>query len=180
MANAETTRTPEGGPYRRKLVVFQSGAMQRFPRLLNALYRPNARAEGVKVAAVVTDPVPPQMRYDPSHHDANAQGFCSLSERGTGTRDGGSVGGGACLRDELVGGAGGEADDSAIAGNIEINICRADMSSAISGIRILPAEIESSSQIRPKPGSGSSSGEVLRGAVAETDSLQQTAEDTNR
>ena len=50
------------------------------------------------------------------------------------------------------------------------------MSSAISGIRILPAEIESSSQIRPKPGSGSSFGEVLRGAVAETDSLQQTAE----
>jgi flagellar basal-body rod protein FlgC len=77
MANAETTRTPEGGPYQRKLVVFQSGASQRFPRLLNALYRPNAQTsnEGVKVAAVVTDPAPPQMRYDPSHPDANAQGF---------------------------------------------------------------------------------------------------------
>jgi len=78
MANAETTRTPEGGPYQRKLVVFQSGAMQRFPRLLNALYRPNARTEGVKVAAVVADPAPPQMRYDPSHPDANAQGYVAF------------------------------------------------------------------------------------------------------
>jgi flagellar hook-basal body complex protein FliE len=50
------------------------------------------------------------------------------------------------------------------------------MSSAISGIRILPAEIESS-QVRPKPGGGSTFGDVLRGAVAETDSLQQTAEE---
>ncbi len=75
MANAETTRTPEGGPYQRKLVVFQSGALQRFPRLLNALYRPNSQTEGVKVVAVVTDPAPPQMRYDPSHPDANAQGY---------------------------------------------------------------------------------------------------------
>ena len=78
MANAETTRTPEGGPYQRKLVVFQSGAMHRFPRLLNALYRPNAQAEGVKVAAVVTDPAPPQMRYEPSHPDANAQGYVAF------------------------------------------------------------------------------------------------------
>ena len=36
MANAETTRTPEGGPYQRKLVVFRSGARQRFPRMLTA------------------------------------------------------------------------------------------------------------------------------------------------
>ena len=78
MANAETTRTPEGGPYQRKLVVFQSGATQRFPRLLNALYHPNAQTEGVKVAAVITDPAPPQMRYDPSHPDANAQGYVAF------------------------------------------------------------------------------------------------------
>jgi len=49
------------------------------------------------------------------------------------------------------------------------------MSSAISGIRILPAEIEGGA-IGPKPGSGSSFGDVLRGAVGETESLQQTAE----
>jgi len=75
MANAETTRTPDGGPYQRKLVVFQSGAASRFPRLLNALYHPNAPNEGVKVAAVVSDPAPPQLRYDPSHPDANADGY---------------------------------------------------------------------------------------------------------
>ena len=49
------------------------------------------------------------------------------------------------------------------------------MSSAISGIRILPAEIEGGA-IGLKPGSGSSFGDVLRGAVGETESLQQTAE----
>jgi len=75
MANAETTRTPEGGPYQRKLVVFQSGSTQRFPRLLNALYQPNVANGGVKVAAVVSDPAPPQLRYDPSHPDANADGY---------------------------------------------------------------------------------------------------------
>jgi flagellar hook-basal body complex protein FliE len=50
------------------------------------------------------------------------------------------------------------------------------MSGAISGIRILPAEIDGS-QIRPKLGGESSFGEALRNAVSETDSLQQTAEE---
>ncbi|HLH08050.1 MAG TPA: flagellar basal body rod protein FlgC [Terriglobales bacterium] len=75
MANAETTRTPEGGPYQRKLVVFRSGRTSRFPRLLNALYHPNSQKAGVKVSSVVPDPAPPQMRYDPSHPDANPQGY---------------------------------------------------------------------------------------------------------
>lgn len=75
MANAETTRTPDGGPYRRKLVVFQSGRVSAFPRLMNALYRSGQGVAGVKVAAIVTDPSAPQMRYDPSHPDANVEGY---------------------------------------------------------------------------------------------------------
>jgi len=74
MANAETTRTPEGGPYRRKLVVFQSQQQRPFPQMLNASLR-STSAPGVKVEQVVADTSPPQMRYDPSNPDANPQGF---------------------------------------------------------------------------------------------------------
>lgn len=74
MANAETTRTPEGGPYRRKLVVFKSQEEPRFPRMLNAgLLKSNA--PGVQVEQVVADTSPPEMRYEPGSPDANDQGF---------------------------------------------------------------------------------------------------------
>lgn len=74
MANAETTRTPEGGPYRRKLVVFGSQEQARFPRLLTAGLRARER-EGVRVEQVVADTSPPEMRFEPAHPDANTQGF---------------------------------------------------------------------------------------------------------
>lgn len=74
MANAETTRTPEGGPYRRKLVVFKSQQEPRFPRMLAAGLLP-ANQPGVQVTQVVEDSTPPEMRYDPGNPDANAQGF---------------------------------------------------------------------------------------------------------
>jgi len=74
MANAETTRTPEGGPYRRKLVVFKSQEQRPFPQMLNASLR-SMNAPGVKVEQVVADSSPPQMRFDPGNPDANAQGF---------------------------------------------------------------------------------------------------------
>jgi len=74
MANAETTRTPEGGPYRRKLVVFKSQQEPRFPRMLAAGWR-SLNQPGVQVAQVVQDTTPPEMRYEPGSPDANAQGF---------------------------------------------------------------------------------------------------------
>lgn len=59
IANAETTRTPQGGPYRRKEVVF-------VPR----------EDGGVEVAAIQEDTTtPPRMVYDPGHPDANGDGF---------------------------------------------------------------------------------------------------------
>lgn len=59
IANAETTRTPQGGPYRRKEVVF--------------VPRENG---GVEVAAIQEDTTtPPRMVYDPGHPDANSEGF---------------------------------------------------------------------------------------------------------
>lgn len=64
MANIETTRTPEGGPYRRKDVVFQSVLMDEEQAL-----------EGVEVAEVVEDPSPFKVVYDPSHPDADERGY---------------------------------------------------------------------------------------------------------
>jgi len=73
MANAQTTRTPAGGPYRRQLVVFQSQARPRFSFALNNLLPEKTAA--VRVAAVVNDARPFVMRFEPGHPDANAQGY---------------------------------------------------------------------------------------------------------
>jgi|SRR5437867_2147263 len=73
MANAETTRTPEGGPYRRELVVFRARRMAAFPLLLAS--GSSLAARGVRVDQVVADPSPPLERYQPGHPDADARGY---------------------------------------------------------------------------------------------------------
>jgi len=73
MANAETTRTAEGGPYRRQLVVFHSRRMPRFPMLLAGFA--GGAARGVEVSQVVADPRVPVKRYQPGHPDADDQGY---------------------------------------------------------------------------------------------------------
>jgi flagellar basal-body rod protein FlgC len=73
MANAETTRTPEGGPYRRQLVVFRARPLARFPMLLAAMH--SASAQGVQVDGVVADPSPLPRRYEPGHPDADSSGY---------------------------------------------------------------------------------------------------------
>jgi len=73
MANAETTRTPEGGPYRRRLVVFRAAHVQPFPAML-ADFRSLA-TRGVRVEQVTADPRAPLERYDPGHPDADARGY---------------------------------------------------------------------------------------------------------
>jgi len=73
MANAETTRTPQGGPYRRQLLVFRARPVPRFPTLLAALH--SARAEGVQVDRVVPDASPLPRRYEPGHPDADSSGY---------------------------------------------------------------------------------------------------------
>ena len=71
MANAETTRTPEGGPYRRKDVVF-STQIQASP--FSAIFQ-NELGTGVTVSDVVQDTGPADLRYQPGHPDANADGY---------------------------------------------------------------------------------------------------------
>ncbi len=67
LANANTTRTSAGGPYRRKEVVLEP-AGRPFADLL----------AGVRVAAIVPDPRPPRQVYDPGHPDADARGYVAL------------------------------------------------------------------------------------------------------
>ena len=75
LANAETTRTAEGGPYRRKDVVFQSAAVESpFATVFGSLAGP----EGVSVAEVVTDQRDPEKRYMPGHPDADQDGYVAF------------------------------------------------------------------------------------------------------
>ena len=73
MANAETTRGPDGQPYRRRDVVLTSEPVNPFDTLLGA-----ASATGVKVASIVEDQTPFERRYEPSHPDADADGYVVL------------------------------------------------------------------------------------------------------
>ena len=79
MANAETTRTAEGGPYRRQLVVFRSDHVPRFPLMLASFQsepRPNL-GQGVRVSQVLSDNTAAVKRFQPGHPDADAQGYVS-------------------------------------------------------------------------------------------------------
>ena len=77
LANSETTRTPEGGPYRRRMVVFNSRPASQFRLLLAGSLGQGGLQEagGVRVSQVVDDPTPPQRRYEPGHPDADASGY---------------------------------------------------------------------------------------------------------
>ncbi|HMD19809.1 MAG TPA: flagellar basal body rod protein FlgC [Alloacidobacterium sp.] len=84
MANAETTRTPEGGPYRRQHVVFSSAAAEpnSFAGQLLSQADPQAdpKIGGVEVSAVVQDPASTLRRFDPSHPDADKDGYVSYPD----------------------------------------------------------------------------------------------------
>lgn len=73
IANAESTKGPDGQPYRRRDVILASDEMGTFDAAFG-----HATATGVKVSAVVQDETPFRRRYEPSHPDADASGFVSL------------------------------------------------------------------------------------------------------
>jgi flagellar basal-body rod protein FlgC len=74
MANAETTRTPQGGPYQRQLVLFRARHMPQFPMLLANLSGGWA-GRGVRVDQVLADQAKPLERYQPGHPDADSKGY---------------------------------------------------------------------------------------------------------
>src|SRR5215211_7086941 len=73
LANAESTRSADGQPYRRRDVVLAPDRVNSFDAALG-----HATATGVSVAAVVEDGAPFRRRYEPSHPDADADGYVSL------------------------------------------------------------------------------------------------------
>lgn len=74
IANAETTRSSDGGPYRRQVPVFAPILDQSMHGARSPLQR-GAQGQGVQVVGVISDPSPPRMVYDPQHPDADADGY---------------------------------------------------------------------------------------------------------
>lgn len=77
LANADTTRTPEGGPYRRKDVVFESSSVsQPFSSAFAAELDENGN--GVRVRELTVDTRAPEKRYLPGHPDADSDGYVAM------------------------------------------------------------------------------------------------------
>lgn len=75
IVNSETTRTADGTPYRRKMVVLE--AREDFRSTLNRAMNGGTGA-GVVAAAIVEEETDLKMVYNPTHPDANAQGYVSM------------------------------------------------------------------------------------------------------
>lgn len=84
MTNSTTTRVQEGeGAYRRKMVVFEAvSGRDDFRRAMARASTgmvPNGQAAGgVRVAQIVEDPSPMKLVYDPTHPDANEDGYIEM------------------------------------------------------------------------------------------------------
>jgi flagellar basal-body rod protein FlgC len=77
LANAETTRTPDGGPYRRRDVTFESRTSESpFATVLAQHLNPGGT--GVAVSDVVVDETEPIRRFSPGHPDADKDGYVAM------------------------------------------------------------------------------------------------------
>ena len=76
IANANTTRTLQGGPYIRQRVIFapRFDPSPAFSPLMS-LMTPEGLPVGVRAVGIQKDPSPPRMVYDPGHPDANTEGY---------------------------------------------------------------------------------------------------------
>ncbi len=74
IANAQTTRTAEGGPYRKKEVVLGAEpARESFSEILEGEL--DEKAQAVHATEVISTNKPPILKYEPNHPDANEQGY---------------------------------------------------------------------------------------------------------
>ncbi len=78
IANANTTKTASGMPYRRKVAVFRTQEGDSFQQLLNAAKGIGTLGNGVEVAAITEDMTPFKKEYNPSHPDADEDGYVSM------------------------------------------------------------------------------------------------------
>lgn len=79
IANANTTRTEKGTPYRRREVIFEEmGSLPRFSDYLAENSKNAYIGSGVRVARIVEDQTPFKKIYDPGHPDANSEGYVEM------------------------------------------------------------------------------------------------------
>ena len=74
LANAHTTRSPEGGPYRKRNVILAEEVARRYMNVAGQ-EDPGAEASTVKLVEIVKDSSPPKLVYEPDHPDADASGY---------------------------------------------------------------------------------------------------------
>ncbi len=80
IANVNTTRTADGGAYKRKAVVFQEiGEARPFSTIFKEAYGASANGTGVQVNAITKDAKAGALVYDPTHPDADADGYVEQS-----------------------------------------------------------------------------------------------------
>jgi flagellar basal-body rod protein FlgC len=83
LANVNTTRTPEGGAFKRQLVVFaqkqeQDGNASLDPLDTSDDADPGKSRDGVQAVGIISDPGPDRMVYDPTHPDADTNGYVHM------------------------------------------------------------------------------------------------------
>jgi len=77
LANIHTTRTPKGGPYKRKDAIFEAKPVpESFKDVLRS--RGTKGVSEVKVAEIIEDPTPPILKYDPNHPNADEKGYVAM------------------------------------------------------------------------------------------------------
>ena len=78
IANVNTTRTEDGGPYRRKAVIFEEKREKHpFADILSNSRKAQGNG-GVRVSRIEEDNTPFTLQYDPAHPDANEDGYVSM------------------------------------------------------------------------------------------------------
>ena len=81
LANTETTRTPDGGPYKRRDVIFQAvPAEGEFAEQLADFDDRRDDVQGVEVVGIKQSSRPPRKVFDPNHPDAGQDGYVSLPD----------------------------------------------------------------------------------------------------
>ena len=77
LANINTTRTSQGGPYKKKDAVFAAQTdRQSFRNMLKS--QMTGKSSEVRIAGIIDDPRPPQLKYDPQHPDADKNGYVAM------------------------------------------------------------------------------------------------------
>lgn len=86
LANSNTTRTAEGGPYRRRDVVFESVGIgdtaQNFSSSFGSVFQSldAPPSQGVRAGVVISDETEGVLRYQPDHPDADANGYVHMPD----------------------------------------------------------------------------------------------------